>query len=151
MRGTCLSIVALALLAAGAPLLGGNKDSGASDLKKIQGTWRFVSHEANGKKTPPDEVAKLKITFQGDKFTVTKDDQVVQAGTNKLDPSKTPAHIDAKITEGDGKGHTMLGVYELKGDTIRVCFDTAGKERPTSLTAKDGQMEVVIQREKKTR
>ena len=151
MRGTCLSIVAFALLAAGSPLLGGNKDSGASVLKKIQGTWRFVAHEANGQKTPADEVAKLKITFTGDKYAISRDGKVVQEGTNKLDPSKTPAHIDAKITEGDGKGHTMLGIYELKGDTIRVCFDTAGKERPTRFTTKDGQMEVVIQREKKTK
>jgi uncharacterized protein (TIGR03067 family) len=148
MRGTWLWIGGLALLTAGSPLLGGGKD-GAAVLKKIEGTWRFVAHEANGQKSPPEELAQLKITFSGDKFTVTQQGKVVQAGTHKLDPSKKPAQIDAMITEGQGKGGTMLGVYELDGNTIRVCFDPTGKERPTSVTGKRDQMSAVIEREKK--
>ncbi len=150
MRSTCLSIVALALLATGSPLLGGGKDSDEAVLKKIQGTWKFVAHEVNGQPTPPEMVAKLKITFTGNKWSVSEDGKVVQAGTHKLDPTKKPGHIDATVTEGHDKGTTMLGIYELKGDTIRVCFDPAGKVRPTSLTAKAGQMSAVVQRAKKT-
>ena len=43
----------------------------------------------------------------------------------------------------------MLGIYEMKGDMVKVCFDPQGKERPTSFTAKEGQFSAVIQREKK--
>ena len=43
MCGKCLWIVAVASLTAGGTLLGGDaKKAGAADLKKIQGTWRFV-------------------------------------------------------------------------------------------------------------
>jgi uncharacterized protein (TIGR03067 family) len=94
-------------------------------------------------------VAKLRIAFSGDKFTVTEDGKLVQAGTQKLDPTKTPPHIDAVITDGQSKGLKLMGIYELKGDTLKVVFDPRGKERPTSLTAKFGQVMAVVQREKK--
>jgi uncharacterized protein (TIGR03067 family) len=150
MRGKCLWIVAIASLAAGGTSLGGaGKEAGEQELKRIQGTWKFVSQEMEGKPRPPEEVAKLTITFTGDKWSVRESGKEVQAGTHKLDPSKKPAQIDAVVTEGEGKGSTMLGIYELKGDTMKVCFDPKGKERPTSFTAKAGQFAAVIQREKK--
>jgi uncharacterized protein (TIGR03067 family) len=104
----------------------------------------------DSKPTPPEQVAKLKITFTGDKWSVREDDKVVQAGTHKLDPSKKPAHVDAVVTEGEDKGNTMVGIYELKGNTLKVCFDPQGKQRPSGFTAKAGQFAAVLQREKKT-
>jgi len=145
MRRTSLCVVVLAALIAG-PSLGGDVDG---DLKKIQGTWRFVSEEMDGKMRPPETLTKLTITFTGDKFAVKDDGKVVQAGTHKLDGSKKPGHVDATITEGEGKGGTMLGIYELKGNSMRVCFDLAGKDRPTSFSAKAGQFAAVIERAKK--
>jgi uncharacterized protein (TIGR03067 family) len=131
----------------GGTLLGGGQEN---ELNKIQGTWKFLSQERDGKARPADEVAKLKITFTGDKWSVRYEDKVVQAGTHTLDSSKKPAQVDAVVTEGEGKGSTMLGIYELKGDTMKVCFDPKGKQRPNSFTAKEGQFAGVIQREKKS-
>ena len=73
----------------------------------------------------------------------------MQAGTHKLDPSKKPAHVDAIVTEGANKGMTMLGIYEMKGDTVNACFDPMGKARPTSFTPKGDEFLAVIQRAKK--
>ena len=149
MFGKRLGVVAVALLVAGGTLLGGGNEAGEKDLKKIQGTWKFISQEMEGKARAPEDVAKLKITFTDDKWSVREDGKVVQAGTHKLDPTKKPAQVDAMVTEGEGKGEKMLGIYELKGDTMKVCFDPMGKERPTGFSAKAGQFAAVIQREKK--
>jgi len=150
MRGKCLCVAAIALLVAGGTLHGGGGDeAGEKDLKKIQGTWKFVSQEMEGKPRPPEELAKLTITFSGDKWSVREAGKVVQGGTHKFDPSKKPAHVDAVVTEGEDKGSKMLGIYELKGDTLRVCFDPQGKERPTGFTSKAGQFAAVLEREKK--
>jgi uncharacterized protein (TIGR03067 family) len=148
MRGKYLCVVA-SLVMGGTLLGGGGNLASDNELKKIQGTWQFVSHEMDGKPMPAEQVAKLKITFTGDKWSVREDAKVVQAGTHKFDPTKKPAQVDAVVTEGEGKGSTMLGIYEMKGDKMKVCFDLQGKERPTSFTAKTGQMAAAIQRDKK--
>ena len=150
MRVKCLGVVVVAGLVSGGALSAGDgKDAGDKELKKIQGTWKFVSQSMDGKERPPEQLTKLKITFTDDKWSVTVDGKMVQGGTHKFDPTKKPAHVDAKITEGEDKGGSMLGIYELKGDTMKVCFDPKGKERPTDFTGKAGQFAAVVEREKK--
>jgi uncharacterized protein (TIGR03067 family) len=120
-----------------------------SDRDKLQGTWEFVSMKMDGqpalKMDPPGT-----ITFDGDKFTVKIGGMVVQAGTQTLDTSKKPHAVDAKIAEGEGKGMTQLGIYEIDGDTMKACFDVNGKKRPTEFksTAGSGTMLVVCKRKK---
>jgi hypothetical protein len=53
---------------------------------------------------------------------------VVEAATQKLDPSKSPKTLDAKVTDGPNKGAVILGIYEISGDTLKVCFDPEGKK-----------------------
>jgi len=120
------------------------------DSDKLQGTWTFVSMERGGEKMPPGDPAPT-ITFDGDKFAVKAGDTVLQAGTQTLDPSKKPKAVDAKVTEGEGKGTTMLGIYEIDGDMVKACFDTEGKKRPTEFktAAGDGHMLVVMKRAKR--
>jgi uncharacterized protein (TIGR03067 family) len=150
MRGTYLCVVVVVAFTAGRTLHGGDgKDLGAADLKKLQGTWQFTAQEMDGKPRPAEQLIKLKITFTDDKWSVADDGKVIQAGTHKLDPTKKPAQVDALVKEGQDKGNTMLGIYELKGNKMRVCFDPQGKERPTGFSAKAGQFSAVIERDKK--
>jgi len=150
MRRKNLWVVALVSLAVSATWQGVRaEETGADVLKKLQGTWKFVSQEMDGKPAPKDEVGKQTITFTGDKWTVRRDGEVVRGGTHKFDPAKKPAQVDAAVTEGEGKGDTMLGIYELKGDTLRVCFDPKGKKRPTDFASKSDRMTAVVERQKK--
>jgi uncharacterized protein (TIGR03067 family) len=115
------------------------------EFKKFQGTWTFASVEAGGKEQPAAEFKTMTVTFEGDKFTVKKGDKAIQVGTQKLDPSRSPKTIDVKVTEGLSKGAHMLGIYEIKGDTLKVCFDPEGKKRPTEFTsAADSQTFVAV-------
>jgi uncharacterized protein (TIGR03067 family) len=108
------------------------------ELKKFQGTWTFESSEAGGKGLPAGELKGLVLTFEGDKHTVKKGLEVIQVGTQKLDPSQSPKAIDVTMTEGLNKGAVMLGIYEIDGDTLRVCFDEKGKKRPTEFKSPAG-------------
>jgi uncharacterized protein (TIGR03067 family) len=150
MRSKCLWFVVLASLAVSGKMQGADRIDGSEDvLKKIQGTWKFVSQEVDGKSRSKDELAKQTITFAGDKWTVRRDGKVVQAGTHQFDPAKKPGQVDAVVMEGEDKGATMLGVFELKEDTLHVCFDLKGKNRPTDFTNKAGRMTAVVERQKK--
>jgi uncharacterized protein (TIGR03067 family) len=149
MRGSILWLVAIVLFASADTSPGGGKDPGAAVLKKLQGTWKFIAQEMDGKSAPPEQLEKMTITFKGDKWAVRDGDKVVQAGTHKFDPTKKPGHVDALVTEGEGKDGKMLGIYEMKGDKMKVCFDPKGKERPKSFKAGEGQFSAVVERVKK--
>jgi len=147
MRMQLVAALAVGLLVGAG---GGQRDAGKEELKKFQGTWQFQSIEQDGTAVPPDVVKKRTIIFQDDRFTVKEGDKVFQAGSHRLDPTKTPKTVDAKVTEGEDKGNTMLGIYEIQGDTLRVCFDPKGKKRPTEFKspAGSGIFLATFQREK---
>jgi uncharacterized protein (TIGR03067 family) len=116
----------------------GDKADLEKEVRKFQGTWTFESTVANGKELPADELKGLVLTFEGDKHTVKKGDAVIQVGTQKLDPSKSPKTIDVTMTAGPNKGAIMLGIYEIDGDTLKVCFDFQGIKRPTEFKSAPG-------------
>jgi uncharacterized protein (TIGR03067 family) len=114
------------------------------ELKKFQGTWTFESVETGGKEIQATEFKGMTVTFEGDKFTVKKGDEVIQAATQKLDPSRSPKTLDVTVTEGLNKGAVMLGIYEISGDTLKVCFDPEGKKRPTQFKTGPGSQTLVV-------
>jgi uncharacterized protein (TIGR03067 family) len=121
----------------------------AKDEDAIQGTWLASTAEFGGQKFP-DEVRKsIKLVIKDGKYTVTVGREP-DKGTSKMDPSANPKAMDITGTEGPNKGKTMLAIYELKGDTLRVCYDVSGKKRPTEFkTAADTQLFLVTYKREK--
>jgi uncharacterized protein (TIGR03067 family) len=131
MRNSIRVGLSFALVAVvGLTAAGGGQDA-KKEQEKLAGKWTFASREEGGKETPAEQLKTMILTLDGDKFTVKDGDKVVQAGTYTVDPGQTPKTVNATVTEGDGKGTTMLGIYELDGDTMKCCFDPEGKKRPT--------------------
>jgi uncharacterized protein (TIGR03067 family) len=120
------------LIAADAP-----KDSGKQDLERLEGTWVATSAEANGEAFSDEATKSMKLVVKGDKYTFTMGGEH-EKGTLKLDPTKKPKTIDIHITEGTEKGKTQLGLYELEGDTLKVCVAEAEKDRPKEFGSKEG-------------
>ena len=144
MRSALTLIWGLGLVVAAST--GARADNSADvkkELKKFQGVWRFESVVAGGKKAPADQLKGTTVTFKGDKYTVKKDNEVIQVGIQKLNPTKSPKAMDVRIIEGLNKGAVMLGIYEIHGDTLRVCFDEGGKTRPTEFKSPAGSQTFV--------
>ena len=109
----------------------------AKDEDAVQGTWLASTAELGGQKFP-DEVRKsIKLVIKDGKYTVTVGDRP-DKGTTKMDSSAKPKTIDITGTDGPNKGKTMLAIYELNGDTLRVCYDLSGKSRPTEFKTTAG-------------
>lgn len=127
-RYALLALVAGFLVAADDP-----KD----ELKKLEGNWTMVSGEKDGKNVAEQTIKTAKIVFNGDQHDVKVGDDIFK-GTHKIDLSKKPKAIDATDTEGPFKGKTVYGIYELDGDTFKVCFAKPGEDRPKEFSSKSG-------------
>jgi len=112
-----------------------------ADLKMMEGTWKAVMEEADGK--PAGEAEKgapFKLVVKDGKFTVYFDDKKLTAGAIKLDAAKKPKEIDAEQGEGPFKGMVQKGLYEFKGTEMRVIFAEPGKDRPTTFKTREGEV-----------
>jgi len=129
---------------------GGDKEAAIRDeLGRFEGSWRFDAMEVGGKAVPVDGFKSIRLVLKGDKFTMVQPD-ATYGGTYVVDPSSRPKTIDVMFTEGPEKGKTSYGIYELEGDTYKVCMGLTGKPRPTEFASKPGSGHVleVLKREK---
>jgi len=94
---------------------------------RLQGTWTIVALEMDGQAVEP--LGDARIVIEGSRFTTTgMGDEY--AGTITLDSSVSPARIDMKFESGPEKGNTNLGIYQLDGDSWKICLATRGTKRP---------------------
>jgi uncharacterized protein (TIGR03067 family) len=107
------------------------------DSDTIQGTWLASTAELGGKPFTDEVRRSIKLTLKDDKYTVTVGKNPDQ-GTVKLDPSAKPKAMDITGTEGPNKGKKIPAIYELEGDTLKICYDLSGKSRPTEFKTTEG-------------
>jgi uncharacterized protein (TIGR03067 family) len=120
-----------------------------AELAKLQGNWLFESYEEDGKPLSRRALKGRTIFFGADRALIKDLNELIQAATLKLDPN-IPGAMDMTIVEGPYRNITMLGIYELKDNTLRVCFDKAGRERPKEYkTATDSGLFVAVYRREK--
>ena len=124
----------------------------AKELQAFKGTWRLSSREVDGKKSSEEWIKDVIATNDGSgAFSVRRGDKMIAEATVQLDPTKKPKTVDVTFTEGEHKGQTVLGIYEIERDAFRVCVARPGDERPTDFSAKagSGRTLIVYKREKK--
>ena len=112
-------------------------DHAKKELEKWQGTWVGQSAEVQGEILPESQAKTKKLVVTGDKYIYTMGD-TKEEGTIRLDPSKSPKQYDAQVSEGQYKGQSVQGIYDLGDDTLTLCFSSPGSERPTQMSTKAG-------------
>lgn len=124
-----------------------HKDTGAQDRQKLQGTWQFLQ-ELHGDSDTSDEGKHCQFIFDGDKFTVKKDDKAILDRTFTIDATKSPAQIDLKVLKDDEDertGQTSLGIYQLDGDKLKLCACEPSRDvRPVEFVTKGADFVMVV-------
>jgi uncharacterized protein (TIGR03067 family) len=124
-------------------------DAAADEWKKLVGTWKVDAAAFNGNDATATfktavltiEEGKYKLSFGG-----------TDAGTLAVDPAKNPKSMTIMGTEGPNKGKTIPAIYEIDGDTLKICYALGGtKEAPTEFksTAENKALFITYKREKK--
>jgi len=106
-----------------------------AELKKLQGLWRVTKIDTERGSAPAKELEGMRWRIVGDLLVAQDSPDQKQQGRTRLtiDPAKSPKWITTTL-EGVPKGDTlkrMDGIYELKGDTLRICTVASGQVRPT--------------------
>jgi uncharacterized protein (TIGR03067 family) len=123
-----------------------------ADQTKMQGSWTVESSVFDGHPAiPDDQIKDFRVVVKGDKRLVMKGDEKVSEATYTLDPKAKPKAITVKVSDGPLKGKEIPGIYELDGDTFKVCLNVNGTERPKEFKGDEGSgcMLQVCKREKK--
>src|SRR5215831_5920499 len=94
------------------------------DAKNIQGTWLPVKAELRGEPMKDDFLKSSTLKLNGGKYEVTAES--VDKGTYTMDPTSKPKTIDVTGVEGPNAGRKIPGIYELNGDTLRICYGLGG-------------------------
>jgi uncharacterized protein (TIGR03067 family) len=145
MKLKTLALAAVALVwgyvGTAVPAGADDKDDAAKAAKALDGTWQVVSQWTDGNE---DVIAKDGgdvVVISGGKYTVRQGEKEVATGTFTVDAGKSPMTIDKQITDGDSKGKTAVGIYEVKGEEAKMAWAKPGEtDRPTEFTGKSHRM-----------
>jgi uncharacterized protein (TIGR03067 family) len=121
----------------------------AGDAAKLEGKWAAVKYVEDGEEADAvakPEYSKVRWVFKGDKVTLLA---VVEGaslkGSFKLSQGAKHKTIDLEFPAPDGgKGkQASPGIYELDGDTLKVCYATGKAKRPEAFESKAGSVHVL--------
>jgi uncharacterized protein (TIGR03067 family) len=124
-----------------------------ADLPKLEGTWRVVSSLGvpGGKKET--------VTIRSGEIVYALPLTNVRLGKiTRLNPNAKPKQMDLRredeVFPARLPDRTWLAIYELKGDTLRICINRPGTRRPTDFPSKEAEADhgaewFVLERDKK--
>ena len=121
------------------------------DMEKLQGIWRTVAVEVDGSPVASWLFENARLVIADDRFTLRNplpDADQRTEGALRLDAGKIPKQLKLTL---DG-GQILEEIYELEGNTLRVCYPIKDGNRPTDFktTPQSGLSVVVYERESRS-
>ena len=119
------------------------------DAKAVQGSWTPAKADLGGQPMAEAVLKSISLKLDNGKYEVFVGDKP-DKGTYTLDSTSKPKSMTITGTEGPNRGKTFPAIYELKGDTLRICYDLSGAKRPTEFKSIAGtQLYLVTYNRKK--
>ncbi|HTA30315.1 MAG TPA: TIGR03067 domain-containing protein [Candidatus Cybelea sp.] len=107
------------------------------DAIAIQGSWIPAKAELAGQPMTDDILKTISLKLDHGKYEVFVGEHP-DRGTYTIDPGTKPKSMSVTGTEGPNQGKTFPAIYELAGDTLRICYDLSGTSRPAEFKSVTG-------------
>jgi len=120
-------------------------DDPKTDLNRLQGSWRVVSIEQDGK--PSMATEKVMWVFSDDDLVIEIAGMAKSKCRINLGPNTRPKAINRYFTtaiEDDLILCTQRGSYRLDGEMLWICFGEAEKDQPTEFASKPGSRTTLV-------
>src|SRR6267154_6194273 len=126
----CITLIALASITSFAA-------DDSADVKALQGTWLPVKAEMGGQPLPADLLKTIELKLDKNQYVATVSGEP-DKGTWSADSTTKPKSMTVIGVEGPNAGKTFPCIYEIKADTLRICYDLSGAKRPTEFKSTAG-------------
>ena len=106
-------------------------------LAELQGKWRVIGLEVEGKTIPQEQIASSSITITGTRFMATGPGSLYE-GEMTIDAAALPRRLSVAMEKGP-ELRTNHAIYEIKGDTLRICLNVNGEPAPRAFATRPGE------------
>jgi uncharacterized protein (TIGR03067 family) len=112
------------------------------DARAWQGTWKLVSATSNGE----PETGDMAWVVDGDHYNIRLNGRTgADPYSFTLDTKQKHIDVHHHDTPKGTYGGKFKGIYEIKGDSLKVCYDLKGEQYPEAFDAGRGSRRVVFQ------
>jgi RNA polymerase sigma factor (sigma-70 family) len=119
------------------------------DWDNLQGTWTATAAERDGQKVPEEALREIRILFRGSRIIIRPSGEPTRVSF-RLDPTRSPKVLAMTAQEGPDRGKTVPGIYDLRGDRLKLCIaEKPGGTAPAEFATREasGLMLLVLKRE----
>ncbi len=103
----------------------------------LEGAWTPVKAELGGQPMDDSVLKTISLKLHHGDYEVSVAGQP-DKGTYTIDSSTKPRAMTITGTDGPNKGKTFPAIYELRGGTLRICYDLSGHKRPEEFKTEPG-------------
>jgi uncharacterized protein (TIGR03067 family) len=112
--------------------------SEVDDRSAIRGKWQVTNAVDSGRVIPKEQLSKIQFVFT-DKTLSTEINGRKSESTWTLRPARNPKEME--LTEN---GVVTHGIYDLKGDVLRLCLRQGGGQRPASFDSRPDSQDIAF-------
>lgn len=135
----------------GAPLK--ETSESATDLQKLQGTWRVTEWREGGVEKKRDR--ELRWIFAGDEITWMSGERVSEKPVFKLNANSSPKQLFMSHPDGEDTELLIAGIYELNDDRLKICLNMGshrdGFKRPTDFSSASSKALLLVSLEREAK
>jgi uncharacterized protein (TIGR03067 family) len=119
-----------------------------ADMKALSGKWAVSEATIDGKSVT-ESFKTADLTIENGNYTVKFGD-MIDKGTITVDSSKKPKSMDVTGAEGQNREKTYPCIYEIKDDTLTICYGLDFKTRPNEMkTSEKSERLLIVYKKKK--
>jgi uncharacterized protein (TIGR03067 family) len=104
----------------------------------LDGSWQLLRAELDGEAAPELVTMGVVLRLREGGYAVKFKGHISDAGTFELGGTGVLSTIVLRGTKGTNAGRIIPGIYQQRGDLLRLCYGLGG-EAPTEFTTAAGQ------------